>query len=141
MTGLVLKLKPNEKFLVNGVVLQNGPRAARIRIRTAGASVLRLRDALHPTAANTSARRIYFFAQLAVAGSSTPDEASIAISAVLPALRAVCRSEDEAALCEQLHGDATAHRFFSVMRTARRLFALEDERERGAVATLATKAG
>ncbi len=128
MTGLVLKLKPNEKFLVNGVVMQNGPRGARIRIRTAGASVLRLRDALHPAAVSTSARRIYFFAQLAVAGSSTPDEAMTAIHALLPALRAICATGDQIAACEQLRNDATAHRFFSVMRGARKLFVLEDGR-------------
>ena len=46
MTGLVIKLKPNEKVLVNGVILQNGDRAARIRVRSENVSILRARDAI-----------------------------------------------------------------------------------------------
>lgn len=75
MTGLVLKLKPHEKLLINGVVLQNGDKSARLRVRTAGASVLRFRDALHPKEAKSPLQKAYYIAQLAVAGAADPDAA------------------------------------------------------------------
>ena len=59
MTGLVIKLKPNEKVLVNGVILQNGDRAARIRVRSENVSILRARDAISKEDANTPLKRVY----------------------------------------------------------------------------------
>jgi len=46
MSGLALKLAPKERVLINGVVVENGPRRAQLLIKTDNASVLRLRDAL-----------------------------------------------------------------------------------------------
>ena len=44
MSGLVLKLAPNERVLINGAVIENGDRRSKIAIRTPNANVLR-RDA------------------------------------------------------------------------------------------------
>ena len=46
MSGLVLKLAPNERVLINGAVIENGDRRSRIAIRTPNANVLRLKDAI-----------------------------------------------------------------------------------------------
>jgi flagellar biosynthesis repressor protein FlbT len=48
MTGLVLKLGPRERVMINGVVMENGDRRTRLNIVTPDANVLRLRDAIHP---------------------------------------------------------------------------------------------
>lgn len=48
MSGLILKLAPKERILLNGAVLENGDRRARLRIITPRAHILRLREALHP---------------------------------------------------------------------------------------------
>ena len=48
MSGLVLKLSPKERVLVNGAVIENGDRRSRLSIMTPGANILRLRDAIHP---------------------------------------------------------------------------------------------
>ena len=48
MTGLVLKLGPHERIMINGVVMENGDRRARLNVLTPEANVLRLRDAIHP---------------------------------------------------------------------------------------------
>ena len=53
MSGLVLKLGPRERIMINGVVIENGDRRARLNVLTPGANVLRLRDAIHPEEANT----------------------------------------------------------------------------------------
>ena len=48
MSGLVLKLSPKERVLINGVVIENGDRRSRLAIMTPDANILRLRDAIHP---------------------------------------------------------------------------------------------
>ena len=46
MSGLVLKLSPKERVLINGAVIENGDRRSRLSIMTPGANILRLRDAI-----------------------------------------------------------------------------------------------
>ena len=53
MSGLVLKLGPHERIMINGVVMENGDRRTRLNVLTPDANVLRLRDAIHPDEANT----------------------------------------------------------------------------------------
>ena len=66
MAGLVLNLRPNEKFIINGVVVQNGAKRAQIRIENEDANVLRVRDAIHPKDVNTPVKRAYYIAQLLI---------------------------------------------------------------------------
>ena len=68
MSGLVLKLGPRERVMINGVVMENGDRRTRINIMTPEANVLRLRDAIHPDDAKTPVKRVCYIAQLALAG-------------------------------------------------------------------------
>ena len=56
---LKLSLKPGERFVVNGAVLQNGDRRAILLLQNK-ASILREKDIIQPDDANTPARRIYF---------------------------------------------------------------------------------
>lgn len=55
---LKLSLKPGEKFVLNGAVVQNGDRRGVLILQNK-ASVLREKDILQPENANTPARRIY----------------------------------------------------------------------------------
>lgn len=64
MSGLVLKLGPKERVLINGAVIENGDRRSRITILSSKANILRLKDAIHPNAADTPVRRACFLAQL-----------------------------------------------------------------------------
>lgn len=73
MSGLVLKLAPGERVLINGAVIENGDRRSRIAIMTPKARVLRLRDAIHPETANTPVRRLCYIAQLVLSGDAEPD--------------------------------------------------------------------
>lgn len=91
MTGLVLRLAPNERVLINGAVIQNGNRFWQLNILTPGAKILRLRDAIHPNAATTPVGRLCYIAQLVLSGDSTMEKA---------------RSELEAGI-EQLSGALT----------------------------------
>lgn len=56
---LKLSLKPGEKFVLNGAVVQNGDRRGVLVLQNK-ASVLREKDIMQADEANTPARRIYF---------------------------------------------------------------------------------
>jgi len=75
MSGLVLKLSPKERVLVNGAVIENGDRRSRLSILTPNANILRLRDALRPDEVNTPVRRVCYIAQLVLSGDVTPEDA------------------------------------------------------------------
>lgn len=75
MSGLVLKLGPKERVLVNGAVIENGDRRSRLSILTPNANILRLRDAIRPDEVNTPVRRVCYIAQLVLSGDADEDEA------------------------------------------------------------------
>lgn len=75
MSGLVLKLAPNERVLINGAVIENGDKRARISIKTANAHILRLRDAIHPDNVNTPVSRVCYICQLVLTGDADEAEA------------------------------------------------------------------
>lgn len=76
MSGLVLKLGPKERVLVNGAVIENGDRRSRLSILTPNANILRLRDAIRPDEVNTPVRRVCYVAQLVLSGDATEEEGS-----------------------------------------------------------------
>ncbi|MCE5974050.1 flagellar biosynthesis repressor FlbT [Sinirhodobacter sp. WL0062] len=75
MSGLVLKLAPKERVLINGAVIENGERRSRLAIMTPNAHILRLRDAIHPEEVNTPVRRVCYIVQLVLSGDADPQEA------------------------------------------------------------------
>ena len=81
MSGLVLTLAPHESVIINGAILENGEKPARIRIKTTDARVLRCADAMHPSEVNTPVKRVYFAVQLLITGDLTPERTVPAIDA------------------------------------------------------------
>ncbi|MEZ5777389.1 MAG: flagellar biosynthesis repressor FlbT [Paracoccaceae bacterium] len=75
MSGLVLKLAPRERVLINGAIVENGDRRSRLAVLTPNANILRLRDAIHPHEVNTPVRRVCYIAQLVLSGDAKPAEA------------------------------------------------------------------
>ncbi len=124
MTGLVLRLKPFEKVLVNGVILQNGERSAKIRVRSKDVSVLRKRDAIRAEDANTPLKRVYYIAQLALAGEASPDEARTQIISGLDAVETIFQGEAGEKVRRAKQG-ARDGKFFVVMRSVNSLFDTE----------------
>lgn len=94
MTGLVLKLAPHERILVNGAVLENGERKTRISIVTPGVNVLRLRDAIHPSQANTPVTRACYIAQLIMSGDADQDEGTQQLAIAIEQLTKVFDDDD-----------------------------------------------
>jgi flagellar protein FlbT len=125
VSGLVLKLGPRERVIVNGVVVENGDRRTRLNIMTTGANVLRLRDAIHPDEVNTPVRRVCYIAQLVLAGEADPEEAASQLLRGIEQLSQVFRDGDS-----QLHlstaSEAVAERrFYQAMRALRNLLPRE----------------
>ena len=56
---LKLSLKPGERFVLNGAVVQNGDRRGTLVLQNK-ASVLREKDIMQQEEANTPSRRVYF---------------------------------------------------------------------------------
>ena len=75
MAGLVLKLGPRDRVLINGAVVENGARRSRLAVMTPNANILRLRDALHPEDAKTPVRRVCYIAQLVLSGDADAADA------------------------------------------------------------------
>ena len=57
--ALKVTLKPGEKFVINGAVIENGDRRATLMIQNK-VTILRERDILQPDQADTPVKRIYF---------------------------------------------------------------------------------
>ncbi|AUH64778.1 flagellar biosynthesis repressor FlbT [Paracoccus zhejiangensis] len=74
MSGLVIKLAPKERILINGAVIENGDKRSKIAIKTPNANVLRLKDAIHPEAVRSPVARVCYVAQLILSGDTEPDE-------------------------------------------------------------------
>lgn len=74
MSGLILKLSPKERVLINGAVIENGDRRSRLAIMTPDANILRLRDAIHPEDAKTPVRRVCYAVQLVLSGDADKNE-------------------------------------------------------------------
>lgn len=94
MSGLLLKLAPNERFLINGAVVENGSRRTSIFIRTPNTSILRLKDAIHPENNNTPVLRLCYTCQLIIVGDIAIDEGHRQVALRLEELSQVFTDRD-----------------------------------------------
>jgi flagellar protein FlbT len=121
MAGLILRLRPFEELLINGVLVQNGDRKANLRVKTDGAAILRVRDAMRPDEATTPERRAYYVAQLAVAGEMSAADATAILAAALKQLAALHHGRTETETIARARDELEAGRLYSVMRRLRDL--------------------
>jgi len=127
MGGLVLKLAPNERILINGLMIENGPKKARMTLHSDGAHVLRLRDALHPNQVSGPVSIAYHVAQLAVAGHSEPDEALRELRPRLLDLFAAFEGTWATEAVEKAQAALDESNFYKTMRELSPLLPLERE--------------
>ena len=126
MSGLVLKLAPRERILINGAVIENGDRRSRLSIVTPNANILRLRDAIHPDEATTPVRRVCYIAQLVLSGDADPSEGARQLDTGIRQLAQAMRHTDW-----QLHLDGAAEalsggNFYQALKALRALLPLEE---------------
>jgi len=125
VTGLVLKLAPGERVLINGAVVENGDRRTRLTLVTPNAHVLRLRDAIHPEEVDTPVKRVCYVAQMAVAGEATPEEATVQLRRGIDQLLAVFTDAESGAALTAARTQVEDGRFYPALRSLRTLLPLE----------------
>lgn len=126
MSGLVLKLAPNERVLINGAVIQNGDRRSRLSIMSPNASILRLRDAIHPEEVTTPVRRVCYIAQLVLSGDVTPDDARQQLLRGIEQLSQVFRDADSKAALAAATTAVSDNQFYQAMRALRSMLPREE---------------
>ncbi|PCD76569.1 flagellar biosynthesis repressor FlbT [Pseudothioclava arenosa] len=126
MTGLVLKLAPKERILINGAVIENGDRRSRLAIMTPNANILRLRDAIHPEQVNTPVRRVCYIAQLVLSGDIDPDEARLQILRGLEQLSQVFTDADSRAKLTQATSAILEDQHYHALKALRALLPREE---------------
>lgn len=125
MSGLVLKLSPKERVLINGAVLENGDRRTKLNIVTANANVLRLKDAIHPDRANTPVGRICYDLQLILCGEASLDALRAQVDRGIKQLTEIFRGAQSQQLLEQ-SAEALQHdNPYKALKLMRRLLPLE----------------
>lgn len=126
MAGLKLKLRPDEQVLINGAVIQNGPYAVELTVKTPDTYILRLRDALHPDEVTTPVKRVCYVAQLAVAGAVDAAQALADFMKGVDALKEVFHDEGAQRMLCEAEAFAQGKNFYKAMQTMRRMIKYEE---------------
>lgn len=126
MSGLILKLAPHERVLINGAVIENGDRRSRFSIVTPSANILRLRDAIHPEEARTPVRRVCYMAQLILSGDSDPEAVRPQLFRGIEQLSQVLVDADSRALLNRATDAAVAGEYYQTLRALRLLLPREE---------------
>ena len=126
MGGLVLKLAPKERVLINGVVVENGDRRSRFSIMTPGANVLRLRDAIHPDEVNTPVRRVCYAAQLVLSGDMEPEQAHQQLLRRVEELSQVFTDLDSRQVLSEAAEALLAKQYYKCLKSLRTLLPREE---------------
>ncbi len=126
MSGLVLKLAPKERVLINGVVIENGERRSRFSIMTPQANVLRLRDAIHPEEVNTPVRRVCYAAQLVLSGDTEPDQARQQLLRRVEELSQVFTDADSRRVLADATEALVAEQYYKCLKALRSLLPREE---------------
>lgn len=123
--GLILKLAPGERVLVNGAVIENGERRAKLAIKTPRANILRLSDALHPEQATTPVTRTLYLCQLILSGDLAAEEGRRRLLRALEELSQVFTDPDSRALLDRATAAAIAANEYGALKALRALIPRE----------------
>ena len=126
MTGLVLKLGPHERVLINGAVIENGGKRSRINILTPKANILRLRDAIHPEEVSTPVRRVCYQAQLVLSGDALPEDARQPLLRGIEQLSQILTDPDSRHLLVQAGKAVIENQHYLVLKALRCLLPREE---------------
>lgn len=126
MSGLVLKLGPHERVLINGAVIENGDRRSRLSIMTPDANILRLKDAIHPEEVTTPVRRVCYIAQLVLSGDADPSTAKLQLLRGIEQLSQVLTDMDSRAQLAVASQSVLEGLYYPALKALRSLLPRED---------------
>ena len=124
---LKLSLKPNEKIVLNGAVVQNGDRRTTLLLQNK-ASVLREKDILQLEEANTPVRRIYLPIMLMyLQGQESPEqynEFALRMTEFMSVVRVPAVLEE----CVNVSREVMTGEYYKALSRCRKLMDYEAER-------------
>ncbi|ARO15401.1 flagellar biogenesis repressor FlbT [Ketogulonicigenium robustum] len=126
MAGLVLKLAPFERVLINGAVIENGDKRSRLAVVSPRANILRLRDAIPPDQANTPVRRVCYIAQLMLTDDCAEAEGRKQLLQGIEQLSQALIDPDSRRLLAEATEACIAADYYRVLRRLRSLLPRED---------------
>ncbi|MFT4015192.1 MAG: flagellar biosynthesis repressor FlbT [Paracoccus sp. (in: a-proteobacteria)] len=126
MSGLILKLAPKERILINGAVLENGEKRTKISIKTPNANILRLRDAIHPNDADTPVSRLCYICQLILTGDTKEDAIKEQILLALSELSKVFSDPDSTRLLKAAAESIAESNYYATLRHLKSLLPREE---------------
>ena len=136
---LKLSLKPGEKFVLNGAVVQNGDRRGVLILQNK-ASVLREKDIMQADEANSPARRIYFPVMMMYLDEANASRFFDEFAHRLNDFMGVIGNASVLADCVAVSRHVMSREYYKALMLCRRLIEYEDERL-GHVATSLSEGG
>jgi flagellar protein FlbT len=124
---LKLSLKPGEKFVLNGAVVQNGDRRGVLLLQNK-ASVLREKDIMQQDDANTPARRIYFPVMMMYLDEAGAQSYYAAFAQRLTEFMGAISNPKVMADCVEISRLCMSGEYYKALMLSRRLIEYEDER-------------
>ncbi len=124
---LKLSLKPGEKFVLNGAVVQNGDRRGVLVLQNK-ASVLREKDIMQQEQANTPARRIYFPVMMMYLDESGAERYYDEFVRRMSEFMGVIRNPNVLADCVDVSKYCMEREYYKALMLCRKQIEYEDER-------------
>ncbi len=124
---LKLSLKPGEKFVLNGAVVQNGDRRGVLVLQNK-ASVLREKDIMQAEEAVTPARRIYFPVMMMYLDEANAAQYFTEFAARLNEFMSAIGNPDVLADCVVASKHVLGREHYKALMVCRKLVEYEDER-------------
>jgi flagellar biosynthesis repressor protein FlbT len=121
-----LSLKPGERFVLNGAVVQNGDRRGTLILQNK-ASVLREKDIMQPEDANTPARRIYFPVMMMYLDESSANKQYDEFAMRLTEFMTAVRNPNVLSECVTLSRHVMENEYYKALMVCRKLIDYEDE--------------
>lgn len=125
--ALKVSLKPGEQFVVNGAVVRNGDRRTNFIIQNK-VSLLREKDIMQESDANTPVRRIYFAIMLMYLDQENYqnyyDEFVLRMTEFLNVIEDV----EAKTICLAISRDVMHQNYYRALTSCRQLFEFEDAR-------------
>ena len=124
---LKLSLKPGEKFVLNGAVVQNGDRRGVLVLQNK-ASVLREKDIMQAEEASSPARRVYFPVMMMYLDEGGAVRYYDEFAHRLSEFMSVIRNSDILAECVAISKNVMGREYYKALMGCRKLIEYEDER-------------
>lgn len=124
---LKLSLKPGEKFVLNGAVVQNGDRRGTLILQNK-ASVLREKDIMQEDEVSSPSRRIYFPVMMMYLDEAGAQRYYDEFVRRLSEFMGAVRNPEILAECVNISRHAMAREYYKALMLCRKLIEYEDER-------------